>query len=337
MKNTNQIHTRRAFLKTLGVCACGVAAAPVIHAIPALAAPGMIKTSEQRMLMGTIVGMTVLAPSRTLGEEAIARAFIEIERQTALFSRFDSSTPLSVLNQDGRLRSAPQELVDVFSFSASLHHLSGKRFDVTIAPVVNLLEHSAGTPTDADLREALALVDGSQLHIQGSDVHFRASGMAATLDGVAKGYIADRAADTLRKAGVTNFLIDAGGDIRTSGAADGVLRPWRVAIEDPGKQGRHPAVLSLTNGAVATSGGYEIFFNPSKKSHHLIHPSTGTSPQYIRSVSVTAPTVMQADGLATALSLMAPREALQLVNSLPGHACLLVTSTGATLPSRGWA
>ena len=55
-----------------------------------------------------------------------------------------------------------------------------------------------------------------------------------------------------------------------------------------------------------------------------------------RSVSVKAPTVKEADGLATALSLMHPREALRLTESLPGHDCLLVTSTGARLTSPNW-
>lgn len=337
MKYTNQIHNRRTFLKTLGVCAAGAVVAPTLHVLPAYAAPGMVKTSEQRMLMGTFVGVTVLASSRAHGEEAIGRAFTEVERHIALFSRFDQSTPLSVLNQDGRLNNAPPELIDVFTFSNTLHHSSGKRFDVTIAPVINLLERTGGKPAETDLREALALVNGSRLRVKGSQLRLDGTGMAVTLDGVAKGYIADRTAEALRKAGVTNFLIDAGGDIRTHGAADGQLHPWRVAIEDPDKLGNHPAVLSLTSGAVATSGGYEVFFNPSKTAHHLVNPYTGISPQYIRSVSVTAPTVMQADGLATALSLMSPREALHLVNSMPDHSCLILTSTGAALPSHRWA
>ncbi|HCF05465.1 MAG TPA: hypothetical protein DEU72_04365 [Desulfomicrobiaceae bacterium] len=56
----------------------------------------------------------------------------------------------------------------------------------------------------------------------------------------------------------------------------------------------------------------------------------------MRSVSVVAPTVMQADGLATALSLMPPREALRLAASLPGCACFLVTASGGHLASPGW-
>ena len=336
MKHATYSQDRRAFLKTLGILAAGAAVAPAIRVLPAFAATGLTRMSEQRMLMGTFVGLTVLTPSRQLGEEAMGRAFAEIERQVRIFSRFDSTTALSTLNQHGRLGGAPQELLDVVSFSGELHRRSGGRFDPTIAPVVNLLERSGGKPSSGEMKEVLALVDASKLRSSGSNLRFDASGMSATLDGVAKGYIADSAADALVGAGVTHFLIDAGGDIRVGGASDGLARPWRVAIEDPDKQGNYPAVIELTSGAVATSGGYEVFFDPSRKSNHLVNPETGASPQYVRSVSVKAPTVKDADGLATALSLMHPREALKLVDSLPGHDCLLVTSTGARLASSNW-
>lgn len=336
MKQAMHTPQRREFLRTLAILAGGATLAPVMRVWPALASASLVSTTEERMLMGTFVSLTVLAPSRHLGQEAVGRAFEDMDRQIGIFNRFDSSTALSVLNDVGRLDSAPPELLDVLAHSAELHRRSGSRFDVTIAPVVNLLQQSHGKPDPKDLREALALVDASGLRQAGADLRFAQAGMAATLDGVAKGYIADHAAKALQRVGVENFLVNAGGDIRAQGSPQGLTRPWRVAIEDPGKQGDYPSLIELRTGAVATSGGYEVFYDPAGRSHHLVNPETGTSPQYITSVSVQAPTVMQADGLATALSLMHPREALRVVAGLPGHACLLVTSTGSTLASPHW-
>lgn len=337
MKHATYSKDRRAFLKGLAIIAGSATLAPAIRVLPAIASSGMCKTSEQRMLMGTFVKMTVLAPSRQLGEDAIGRAFEEICRQVAIFSRFDSATALSELNRSGRLSGAPQELIDVVAHSEKLFRQSSGRFNATIAPVVNLMERSHGRPDSRELKDTLALVDGNGLRRNGSSLRFTAGGMAATLDGVAKGFIADCAANTLVRGGVSDFLIDAGGDIRVGGSSDGMGRGWRVAIEDPDKQGNYPAVFTMSSGAVATSGGYEVFYDSSMKSTHLVDPATGASPQYIKSVSVQAPTVMEADGLATALSLMHPREALNLINALPGHACLVVTSTGARLASSSWA
>ncbi len=336
MKHGNNYQNRRVFLKSVAVLAAGTVMAPALRVLPAEAGTILVRTEEQRILMGTIVGMSVMAPSRLQGEEGIGRAYEEINRLVAILSRFDSGTALSVLNEQGRLSGSPQELLDVLDYSRQMHDSSGGRFDVTIAPVVNLLERTKGRPDASDLRNALALVDAGRLSRQGSSLRFGFSGMAATLDGVAKGYIADRAAEVLQGAGIEHFMVDAGGDIRVQGSSTGSGSPWRIAIEDPDKQGHYPAVIAMRSGAVATSGGYEVFFDPQKKSHHLVNPETGASPTYVKSVSVQAPTVMQADGLATALSLMHPREALHLTNSLSGHACLLVTSTGARLASDNW-
>ena len=336
MKHGTHIQDRRDFLRTMAVLAGGVALAPALRVLPAMAATSLVQTSEKRILMGTIVGMTVMTSSPALGQEAVGRAYEEVERLIGILSRFDANTALSVLNDQGRINGSPQELLHVVEHGHILNRQSGGRFDITVTPVVNLMERTHGKPDERELREALALVDASRLKLSGSDLKFAVSGMSATLDGIAKGYIADSASEALKKAGVEHFMIDAGGDIRVQGSPNGMDRPWRIAIEDPEKQGDYPSVIELRSGAVATSGGYEVFFDSSQKSTHLINPATGLSPQYIKSVSVQAPTVMQADGMATALSLMSPREALRLTASMPGYSCLLVTSSGAKLASPTW-
>ena len=336
MKHGTHIQDRRDFLKKMAVLAGGAALAPALRVIPAMAASGLAASTEKRMLMGTIVGLTVMTPTKAQGQEAIGLAFEEINRLIGIFSRFDAGTAVSALNSNGRLSGSPQELLRVLDHGAALHRQSGGRFDMTIAPVVKLMERANGRPDPKELKEALALVDSTRLSRRGADLKFTLTGMETTLDGIAKGFIADSAAEVLKNAGVTHFMVDAGGDIRVNGSPKGDDRPWRIAIEDPDKHADYPAVIELRSGAVATSGGYEVYFDQSRKSTHLINPATGDSPQYIKSVSVQAPTVMQADGLATALSLMSPREALRLTSSLSGHSCLLVTSTGARLSSSNW-
>ncbi|AGW13270.1 FAD:protein FMN transferase [Megalodesulfovibrio gigas] len=339
MKHTDSTRcSRRAVLKRLGLVAGGLALAPTLRVLPALAAPALKQSSETRLQLGTMVEMTALAPSKDQARDAMAHAFAEIDRLAAIFSRFDDDAALAALNAHGRLDHAPDELLTVLDHSRLLTRQSQGAFDMTIAPVVALLERTHGEPDPADLRAALELVDAARLRQDANSLRLDAAGMAVTLDGIAKGYIADRAADELRRHGVAHFCINAGGDIRVQGSPEGLSggRAWRVAIEDPDKGGRYPAVLSLADGAVATSGGYEIFFDAGKTAHHLVDPATGRSPRQVKSVSVQAPTVMQADGLATALSVMPPRQALALIAMLPQHECLLLTADGAHLSSSGW-
>ncbi|GAB7081339.1 FAD:protein FMN transferase [Megalodesulfovibrio paquesii] len=333
--------SRREALRRVGLVAAGLAAtaaAPTLRVLPALAAPALKKTTELRLQMGTLVEISVLAPSKAQGQDAMARAFQEIDRLNAVFNRYNHSSALGAFNDVGRLQHPPQELLTVLEHSRLLYRKSSHAFDITIAPVVALLDRTKGNPDQQELRETLALVDATRLRLDGDTLRLDGRGMAVTMDGIAKGYIADCAADELRRLGVEHFLINAGGDIRLQGSAEGVPggRPWHVAIEDPEKQQQYPAALNLTSGAVATSGGYEVFFNEDKSSSHLVDPATGRSPQLVRSVSVTAPTTMQADGLATALSIMSPHQALALTGMLPQHECLLVTASGALLSSSGW-
>jgi thiamine biosynthesis lipoprotein len=130
-------------------------------------------------------------------------------------------------------------------------------------------------------------------------------------------------------------LINAGGDIRTAGRrADD--KPWTVAIEDPRKKKAYPAIIQMTDGAVATSGNYEIYYDKDKIYHHVVDPRSGLSPGHSTSVSVTAASVMMADALSTAVFVQEPGEGIRLIDSLERSECLVLGKTGEQLKSRGW-
>lgn len=342
-KTIGRITSRREFLRTCGMLGLGLAAAGAVPAVAQAAArlggAGSAATLT-RPLMGTLVSITAAHESQALREEALGRAFAEMERLIAVFDRHQGATAVSVLNRDGRLAGAPAELVAVMDRALSLHSLSEGAFDPTVAPVVDAfrLRAADGRSLDlsrAELGELLALVDARQVRVAGNRIDLGRQGMSVTLDGIAKGYIVDRASAVLTGLGVRNHLINAGGDIRACGGK-GLDEPWTVAVEDPAKQGAYPGVITLRDGAVATSGSYESYFDRSRAHHHVVAPGSGVSPHAAVSVSVKAPTVMEADALATAVMVMGPRQGLAFVDSLAGRECLIVTASGAQLPSRNW-
>ena len=156
-----------------------------------------------------------------------------------------------------------------------------------------------------------------------------------TLDGIAKGYIVDQIARHLERHRVRHYLVEAGGDIRVRGSR-GQGQPWRIAVQDPDKPPSFPDTIELSRGAVATSGGYEEYYDPECEHHHIVSADTGLSPQHGRSVTLTAPSAMAADALATSVFLMEPRAGLQFVDALRGCECLLVGHDGAQMRSKGW-
>ncbi len=307
------------------------------------------KVTCSRAAMGTLVSITALDASRDRAEEAIGQAFQEMDRVVGLLNRHDGASAVSSLNSQGVLQLAPPELFDVLNQARYHYELSGGSFDVTVQPLVDLFrshltqdrarweaaESHASAPTPQEVMEALDLVNGRQVEIKERCVRLGRDGMGLTLDGIAKGYVVDRVAKTLAGFGISDYLISAGGDIRTAGRReDG--EAWRVAVQDPDKRGTFPDVIEVSDGAVATSGSYEIYFDRERTYHHIVDTETGGSPQLSQSVSVMAPSTVTADALATSVFVMEPERAIALIDSLPQCACLIVDSNGRQLRSVRW-
>lgn len=338
--------SRRTVLRALSLLGLGAACAPA----PSLAAVCLTETgpdagnrrkvAENRFLMGTFVAITAVHDSRSRAEHAMGLAFEEIERLSAIFDRHRSDTPVSHLNDTGVLRDADRELREVVQESLAYARLSGGAYDPTVLPVVELLK-AKSNPTgrmdlsDGELREALALVDSTAVRVSGNDIRLTRRGMGLTLDGMSKGYIVDRASEVLSANGVTDHLINAGGDMRACGErAPG--KPWTVAIEDPRGRGDYPALVHLRDAAIATSGGYEVRYDATGSHHHVVDPRTAKSPTRSISVSVIAPSVMRADALSTAGFVLPPREAVRMIDAVEGAECMIVGNTGAKTRSARW-
>ena len=92
----------------------------------------------------------------------------------------------------------------------------------------------------------------------------------------------------------------------------------------------------MNDGAIATSGDYENYYDQEKRFHHIVNPKTGLSPEFTSSVTVRASTAMDADALATAVLVMEPAEGVAFIDSLPPYESLIVTKDGSQLKSKGW-
>ena len=293
--------------------------------------------------MGTLVSVTAVHESSGLVQDAAALAFQEMDRAVNLLNRYDSSSALSYLNTEGSIEGPPPELATVMWQAQFYFDASEGAFDPTVKPLVDLFRSDLGggdpnspsAPSESEIFQALALVDARRVAMSSEAIRFSIPGMGVTLDGIAKGYVVDRMATVLADQGLKDFLINAGGDIRSAGfREDG--QEWRVGVQDPAKRGELPDVIGLTNGAVATSGSYEIYFDRERTHHHIVSARTGRSPQMSQSVSVVAPTTLAADALATSVFVMEPERGVAFIDSLPQCACLVVDQHGRKLRSKGW-
>ena len=288
--------------------------------------------------MGTYVAMTAIHPSKDQAEDAFGIAFDEIDRLSALLSRHASASPISELNRTARLDDPPVEVQEVIARSLYYNRETGGMFDITVKPLVDLYQASFAQgrkPQEHEIQDVLRLIGSQGLTFRGNRISFVHDNMGITLDGIAKGYIIDRVSEILLEHGIENHLINGGGDIRTNGiAAQG--KKWSVAIQDPNKNREYPDVITMGSGAIATSGNYEVFYDREKMFHHIVDGGSGRSPQLSASVSVLAPTVMEADALSTAVFVFEPKRGTDFIERLPDCECFVVDQKGGVKKSSGW-
>lgn len=131
--------------------------------------------------------------------------------------------------------------------------------------------------------------------------------------GMVKGWAADRAADILLEHGLPDFMINAGGDVTVRGFADKAIA-WSIGIAHPYLKGEICESVSITQGAIATSGRYE-------RGDHIVNPhgeAIGCS-----SATVVGPDCAVADAMATAL-LIKGQTGFNWIAQLPGYSAHIV-------------
>lgn len=333
---------RRAFLKLSGILGLGLTSAATFSGTAEAVKFNRTtyKVSDTKAAMGTFVTMTLIDASRDRAEEAMAKAYQEIYRLSDMMNRFDDKTPVSHLNSKGVVTEVPPELAEVIARAMDYYRMSGGFFDISVKPIIDLFrknstEKKITLPSETKTNRVLTLVGSDKIEIKGRDMRFYKSGMGITLDGIAKGFIVDRASNILARHKIENHLINAGGDIRAMGSK-GDKKPWTVAIEDPHKKREYPDIIHMKEGAIATSGNYEIYFDREKMFHHIVNPKTGLSPALNTSVSVMAGTALDADALSTAVFVMNPSKGRRFIDSLAGRECLIIGRGDKKIKSMGW-
>lgn len=277
-------------------------------------------------------GFAPLAPVR----QAIAQALALVVRQ---MSHWEAGSDLSRFNRApaGTRQALPAEFAEVLACALHWACESGGAWDPTVAPLVDLWgfgPRPAGQPRACRVPGAAALAQ-ARLRVGHARLAFdparreavQPGGMRLDLSGIAKGYAVDLVAERLRGLGHADFLVEVGGELRACGSRPGG-QPWRVAVAQPRPGGAHaqppPRTLALRDMAVATSGDlWHGFEQDGRHYAHTIDPRTGEPVAHgLCSVTVLHPQCMQADALATVLTVLGPREGLAFARDR-GMAALL--------------
>ncbi len=264
--------------------------------------------------MGMAVRVVLYAPHDTTARRAGRTAFRLMEDLENVLSSYDSSSELSRLPQ--RVAPGPvrvsEPLFTVLHYAQRLAQDSNGAFDVTAGPYFDLWETARQTeelPDSAALQRASARVGWKKMRLNKSrrTVHLTADRMQLNLGGIAKGYILDRALDTLSSLGVSRALIEAGGDLVMSGPppdqAGWEVRLPTAAADDSSR------TVRLTHAGVSTSGDtYQYVEIDGTRYSHVVNPKTGLGLTHHLLVTIIAEDGMTADGLATTVNVLGPED-----------------------------
>ena len=280
--------------------------------------------TKETFVMGTKAWVTIAGMGYREAEKAASEAFREMYRIESVMSNWRSTSEISRLNAEsnGEPFTVSRELYSLIDSSLYYSKASFGAFDITVRPLVILWGFQGGPatlPSDDEIARALALVGYGKVTLDAphSTVTLPA-GMQIDLAGVAKGYAVDRCVGVLKELGVTNALVNIGGNIFAFGKGPGE-RGWRIGIRDPRGGMETVGSFLLRNEAVATSGNYENFVEiDGQRYGHILDPRTGEPVSQVLSVTVVAPTGLESDALSTGLFVLGPERATQAIASL-GH------------------
>ena len=240
-------------------------------------------------------------PSARAAAEATYRRLNELD---AILSDYRPDSELMRLcrAEPGKPHGVSPELGFVLSQSIDIATKTTGAFDPTVGPIVRLWRKARKTgrrPNAQALDRARSLVGYEKVSVdpENETVTLLAPGMQLDLGGIAKGYAADEAIKVLTGLGIDRALVDLGGDLTASEPPPGEPA-WRVVVDDGV---RAPREVELVNGAIATSGDLvQHTIIDGVRYSHIIDPRTGEPVTTAAAATVTAPSGLLADALASA-------------------------------------
>lgn len=295
------------------------------------AGPALQRYEAVEPHMGTLVRITVYAPGEQAANIAFRTAFERIRHLDHILSDYRPDSELARVTREPVGRAVPvgDDLFAVLQASQDLARATDGAFDVTQGPVVQLWREarkSARIPDPAALRAAARRSGFRKLHLDAAHrtVTFDTPGMALDVGAIGKGYAASEAVKALRAVNVRRALVAVSGDLAFGDAPPG-QRGWRIQVHQGDPSVNFPGVLELANAAVSTSGSSAQHVNiDGRRYSHVIDPASGMGLSGDVSVTVIAPGGLEADGLDTAISVLGAARGLELVESRPGAAALVV-------------
>jgi thiamine biosynthesis lipoprotein len=283
----------------------------------AAAAPGKLQYTDKAM--GTFVTVWIWTDKEADAAKAAESVFKEMRRLDAQMTTWTDTSDVSKVNANAGKKPIPvgPETYEVIERAQDVAKKSGGVFDISVGAFKGLWrfdeDMDGSLPDPKDVKKRLALIGYKDIVLdkKRKTVFLKRKGMSITLGGIAKGYAVDKCARILEKAGLTDFMIQAGGDMYISGKKGS--DPWVVGIRDP-RGTELFAGMPIENHSFSTSGDYERgFVKEGVRYHHILDPRDGQPARASRSVTIRAKDAFTADAWSKVLFIVGWKAGMDLI------------------------
>lgn len=268
-----------------------------------------ILVSNYGYTQGTTYSIRYMSPAGENFQHDIDSVLNEVDMS---LSTYESNSVISRINKN--ISSKTDSLfVRVCKEALLIAEETNGAFDPTIAPIVNYWGfgfEEMNNKDESKLQSLLSTVGYEKIKLQDSLLVKTNPNTQIDFNAIAQGFTVDLVGEHLNKLGITNYMIEIGGELKCNGLnADGEL--WRIGIDKPSEniqKDRFQAIIEVNNKSVASSGNYRKFKvdeESGMKYSHTINPETGTPVQTnLLGVTVVTESCMKADAIATAFMVM---------------------------------
>ena len=297
-----------------------------------LHADDLQRFSQRELHMGVEFEVVLYAPDEAAAKQAFQAAFARIAELDKRLSDYDPESELSRLSATSPSAEpvkVSDDLWKVLWVSRGLSERSAGAFDVTVGPLTKLWRRARRQkelPSKEQIDKALQSVGYKHLELDEGQhtAKLLRPGMRLDAGGIAKGYAAEEALQKICELGISRALVRGSGDIAAGDAPPGE-KGWRIGLAPLDPDQPPQRFITLKNAAVSTSGdSRQHLIVDGKRYSHILNPSTGWGIEGRSSVSVIAPRGIDADSLASAVSVLGPDKGLRLIEETEGAAALVI-------------
>lgn len=250
-------------------------------------------------------------------------------------STYIPDSELSKFNQGDTLDFSLPYLLPILDASKTVYENTNGAFDPTVGPLVNIWGFGPGGPElkdSVDIKNLLSKVGFNKIEFDQKQLRKKVSGIYLDFSAIAKGYGSDVVADFLDNKGISDYLVEIGGELVAHGVNEkGEL--WKVGVNRPEESANSTdliSIIALQNRGMATSGNYRNYYmRDSVKISHTINPATGYPVSHtLLSATVLANNCMMADAYATAMMVIGKDKAIALDSALSEIEVFLIYDDG---------